>query len=106
MDAADLKFVDESFETVTSFCTLMYIDEKLHKKTFEEIHRVLKPGGRFYVWDIAVPRKTEGSKEKVLFPCPSTFRGITSRQLMVFGVEKWTSIWNTTLHWLMSPISR
>ena len=68
MDAADLKFVDESFETVTSFCTLMYIDEKLHQSTFEEVHRVLKPGGSFHVWDIAVPRKIEGSKEKVLFP--------------------------------------
>jgi ubiquinone/menaquinone biosynthesis C-methylase UbiE len=68
MDASDLKFVDESFETVTSFCTLMYIDEKLHEKTFEEVRRVLKPGGSFYIWDVAVPRKVDGSKEKVLFP--------------------------------------
>ena len=75
MDAADLKFVDESFETVTSFCTLMYIDEKLHQSTFEEVHRVLKPGGSFHVWDIAIPRKTDGSKEKVLFPVSADVSG-------------------------------
>jgi len=68
MDASDLKFVDESFDTATSFCTLMYIDEKVHERVFEEMFRVLTPGGSFHIWDIAIPRRTNDTKEKALFP--------------------------------------
>jgi ubiquinone/menaquinone biosynthesis C-methylase UbiE len=68
MDASDLKFLDSSFETATSFCTLMYIDEDIHEEVFQEMHRVLKPGGSFHIWDIVIPEKTESSKEKILIP--------------------------------------
>ncbi len=48
MDATDLKFLDESFNTVTSFYTLMYIkEEESHKQVFGEVYRVLKQGGVF-----------------------------------------------------------
>lgn len=46
MDARDLKFLDEAFEVVTSFFTLMYIDTADHQWVFEEAVRVLVPGGR------------------------------------------------------------
>jgi ubiquinone/menaquinone biosynthesis C-methylase UbiE len=68
MDASDLKFVDASFDSVTSFCTMMYIDEALHERVFQEVFRVLRPAGKYHIWDIAIPKKTEEAKARVLFP--------------------------------------
>lgn len=54
-DARLLEFADETFETVTMFCTLMYIrgfEEKI--KALKECYRVLKKGGKFYLWDFNI----------------------------------------------------
>ena len=66
MDARDLKFLDASFPTVTAFFTLMYIDGTDHEKVFRETSRVLRPGGRFLVWDAILPERLPG-KEFALF---------------------------------------
>ena len=58
MDARDLKFVDNSFCSVTIFYTLMYIDFSDYEKVFNEVYRVLKPGGSFYIWDLEIPKST------------------------------------------------
>lgn len=68
MDASDLRFVDASFDSVTSFCTMMYIDEALHERVFQEVFRVLRPAGKFHIWDIVISKKTEETKARVLFP--------------------------------------
>ena len=47
MDATDLKFIDNSFNTATSFFTLIYIPDSDHEKVFSEVYRVLAPGGVF-----------------------------------------------------------
>ncbi len=53
MDAKDLKFLDESFKTATAFFSLMYLKEKEDQlKVFREVARVLKPGGKFHIWEI------------------------------------------------------
>jgi len=66
MDATDLKFLDKSFYTVTSFFTLLYIPnkEKLDK-IFSEIYRVLKSQGEFLIWDVIfeIPKNT--SKKQI-----------------------------------------
>ena len=67
MDATDLKFLDESFNVSTNFFGFMYLPSEILDKVFQEIHRVLKPKGRFLVWDVIIPPKTaEDQKEKVL----------------------------------------
>ncbi len=64
MDAADLQFLDASFNTVTSFYTLMYIkDIETHRKVFFEVYRVLKEGGRFLIWDVILPHRETGDKD-------------------------------------------
>jgi len=51
MDARDLRFLDGTFEVAASFFTLMYIDGTDHRTVFDEVFRVLRPGGRFLIWD-------------------------------------------------------
>lgn len=68
MDARELKFLDKTFDGITSFFTLMYIKKEEHKKVFKEIHRVLKDGGIFTIWDVNIPKYTGGIKDIFLVP--------------------------------------
>ncbi len=63
MDARDLKFLDESFPTVTAFFAMMYIKEKDDQiKVFQEVARMLKQGGKFHIWDIDLAKIPETDK--------------------------------------------
>ena len=62
MDAKELKFLDESFETATAFFTFMYAPLLDHKKIFQEIYRVLKNKGEFVMWDLTIPKRDIRSK--------------------------------------------
>ena len=68
MDARDLKFVDGTFEVAASFFTLMYIDGSDHSKVFDEVFRVLLPGGRFLVWDVVLEPPADDGKTVVVVP--------------------------------------
>jgi ubiquinone/menaquinone biosynthesis C-methylase UbiE len=65
MDAKDLKFLDNTFDTATAFFSIMYMSKSDHKKILKEIHRVLKKEGEFLIWDPIIPKKSD--KEKELF---------------------------------------
>jgi len=65
MDASELLFLDNSFEVVTSFFTLMYIKASQHEQVFKEVFRVLNPRGRFLIWDMEIPLCLDQSKEIV-----------------------------------------
>lgn len=51
MDATDLQFPAFSFEHVTSFFTLMFMDTDVQRKAIAEAARVLTPGGLLHIWD-------------------------------------------------------
>jgi SAM-dependent methyltransferase len=68
MDATDLKFLDQSFGTVTSFFTLMYMNPGQQKKAVQEAWRVLKPGGRLRIWDVQLPVSPDPKKDLAMYP--------------------------------------
>ncbi|MBO7463068.1 MAG: methyltransferase domain-containing protein [Bacteroidales bacterium] len=49
--ATDTGYQDASFDLVYSFHLLMHLDSDTIQKIFSEVHRILKPGGRF-IFDI------------------------------------------------------
>jgi SAM-dependent methyltransferase len=67
MDATDLKFLDSSFDTATAFFSLMYMKPDVQKKVFAEVYRVLKPGGRWLVWDSMIPTALEKDTRGAVF---------------------------------------
>jgi len=68
MDARDLQFLDATFNTSTSFFTLMYVDGSDHPAVFSEIYRVLVPGGRFLIWDVLYPKRTDPDIDIAVVP--------------------------------------
>jgi ubiquinone/menaquinone biosynthesis C-methylase UbiE len=67
MDAADLKFLDASFDTATAFFSLMYMRPEIQQRVFAEVFRVLTPGGRWIIWDAAIPRALENDTKGPVF---------------------------------------
>jgi ubiquinone/menaquinone biosynthesis C-methylase UbiE len=68
MDSRELKFLDASFSVVTAFFSLMYIKSFEHNQVFQEVYRVLKPGGRFKIWDAIVPHRLDEERDVAVFP--------------------------------------
>ena len=65
MDATDLQFLDESFNTAAAFYTFMYFNQEIREKAISEIYRVLKPGGKLYVWDAIIPEGSDDPKHEM-----------------------------------------
>ena len=74
MDARDLQFLDGSFSTATSFFTLMYIKAPDHEKVFNEVFRVLAPGGVFLIWDVIFPQRPDANKDVAVFLFLASFQ--------------------------------
>lgn len=85
MDATDLKFLDETFETVTAFFTLMYVNPEHRAQVFSEVARVLKPGGIFHLWDVIIPPCKD--KTKRWFVVPLTVKLPNEEIMTGYGVQ-------------------
>lgn len=55
MDATALAFDDGTFDHVTSFYTLMYMNSSQQQKAIREAARVLRFGGLLHIWDVEFP---------------------------------------------------
>ena len=59
MNACNLGFLDKSFENVTCFFSLLYMDESEIREFLQEAYRVLKSDGELWIWDVTIPQKAE-----------------------------------------------
>jgi ubiquinone/menaquinone biosynthesis C-methylase UbiE len=55
MDACQLHFLDNYFENITCFYTLMYMDSPQIKQFLKEAYRVLKSDAMLWIWDVEIP---------------------------------------------------
>ena len=55
MDACELKFLDCSFDNLTCFFSLMYMNEQKIEAFLQEAYRVLRDDGCLWIWDITMP---------------------------------------------------
>ncbi|TXT59476.1 MAG: SAM-dependent methyltransferase [Promethearchaeota archaeon] len=62
MDARELKFLDETFDSATAFFSLLYIPLKDLSQVFREVYRVLKKDGIFTIWDLMIPENFTNKK--------------------------------------------
>jgi ubiquinone/menaquinone biosynthesis C-methylase UbiE len=88
MDARELKFLDNVFNTATSFFTMMYISSEDKEKVFQEIYRVLKPGGELYLWDAKIPPCDNTQKDIYIVSLEIQFE---QKQIETGYGTKWTS---------------
>ncbi|MBN1486343.1 MAG: class I SAM-dependent methyltransferase [Anaerolineae bacterium] len=69
MDARELKFLDNTFETATAFFCLMYVKEIAdQKQIFDEVYRVLKSGGEYLIWDVNIPEQQDEKRDIFVIP--------------------------------------
>jgi len=50
-DGMNIPFEDNTFDVIFTACVFHHIDFKLHQNLFKEIYRVLKQGGKFYIFE-------------------------------------------------------
>jgi len=69
MDVRELQFLDDTFNTVTAFFSLMYLKNRPdYEKVFNEVFRVLKSGGQFLIWEISVPQRFKDASDIYVVP--------------------------------------
>jgi len=68
MDATQLKFLDNSFNLVTAFYSLMYMTVHDHERVFNEVFRVLKKEGVFKIWDVQLTQQEDTNKPGFVVP--------------------------------------
>jgi len=55
MDATSLNFIDNYFDNITCFYTLMYMDFTQIEQFLKEAYRVAKSGAKLWIWDAVIP---------------------------------------------------
>ncbi|MGN6339533.1 MAG: class I SAM-dependent methyltransferase [Ginsengibacter sp.] len=50
--SSKIPYEDNSFDLIVAFEVLRYLDKQENKKSFSEFHRILKPGGKFFVTQV------------------------------------------------------
>lgn len=94
-----LPFQDEYFDVVYSHMALHYFDEKTTKKIFEDIYRILKPGGIFAtIANTALdPEKETASYTRLEAEFYEEAGGTQKRYFSEAGMKRFTDVLFETL---------
>ena len=68
-DARNLPYPDGTFDTVITMHLLMHLDDETIEQIMKEVHRVLRPGGRWIVDLLSDKRKRETNKNTNSWHC-------------------------------------
>jgi ubiquinone/menaquinone biosynthesis C-methylase UbiE len=63
MDAKEMQFMDNTFDTVTAYFFLLFTLPENRARIFPEVYRVMRPGGRWLIWDVTIPPFPGGSED-------------------------------------------
>jgi SAM-dependent methyltransferase len=96
MDAAELKFLDGTFNTVTCFFTMMYIPTAKHDKVFAEVARVMSPGARFLLWDPVLTPQPNPTQDIAVVPLTIT---LPTRQVQTGYGVRWPPALQDVAYW-------
>ncbi len=58
-DARDTPFPDNYFDTIVNKMGLHEVDKESQKDMLKELYRILKPGGKIIIWELALTEKTQ-----------------------------------------------
>jgi ubiquinone/menaquinone biosynthesis C-methylase UbiE len=87
MDAQNMRFSDETFDTVVTTCVFCSVTDPV--KGFSEIKRVLKPGGRLFMYEHVISRnRLLAFLMNVMNPFVSRVLGPNINRDTVANVEK------------------
>ena len=96
--AEELPCASGSFDRVVSTFFFHHLDENLKKRAVDEIHRVLRPGGRAVILDVDVPYNLFGSlcahAGYVLFRQPEIMENIQGKLRSVFAASRFAGRWS------------
>ncbi len=81
MDATDMQFHAGTFDLAAAFFTLTCFPPEKRGRLFRECHRVLRPGGRFLIWDTIVPARSKTAGNNHVVPLRIRTPGMVIRTI-------------------------
>jgi len=107
--ATELPFQDRSFDVVISSHVIKHLDDDALLRAFAEVHRILRPNGRFLLWEfkkspfsapLFISARASGLPPAFILRDPGTL----ARQLKAVGFEAVDRV--STGIFLMPPVPR
>ncbi|TMD41296.1 MAG: class I SAM-dependent methyltransferase [Chloroflexi bacterium] len=107
--ATELPFEDQSFDVVISSHVIKHLDDDALLRAFAEVHRVLRPNGRFLIWEfkkspfsapLFISARASGLPPAFILRDPNTL----ARQLQTVGFQAVDRV--ATGIFLLPPVPR
>ncbi len=65
-DAREIPFKENHFDTIVNKMGLHEVDKESQERMLKEFYRILKPGGKIVIWELALDEKTQPIFSKII----------------------------------------